>query len=308
MMIQSTQTDARRINFTSVGRDQHNVYQTIHITVAGLNPEQTLRRLLPSSDPVSQSTSRPGTSSRRGVLARAHHPSAEYGSVGDTAASLIVKIVQLLIESKTCSDDSHRFKLELETLHKTLALTGLAVQTYQHTPLGRVLVDLITPKMAQCFVVLQELLHKIKGFRQGLHPTSIHYLWRQVLWSGWSEDEFASLRTKLLEIRESLARFLMALHSYVLIAFYLIWPVTEHYFTITQSVAWTDIGDRLRAGHAFLDVFHGSFIRHLPFLGHIKLDTVRVVDHLGQNIPVPTIFCSTWQVCIFLCPFLASDH
>ena len=34
----------------------------------------------------------------------------------------------------------------------------------------------------------------------------------------------------------------------------------------------------------------------MPFLRHIALHALRVVDHLGQNISVPMIFCSTWKV------------
>lgn len=33
-----------------------------------------------------------------------------------------------------------------------------------------------------------------------------------------------------------------------------------------------------------------------PSLGHIQLNKIIVVDHLGRNIPVPTIFCSAWEV------------
>jgi hypothetical protein len=31
-------------------------------------------------------------------------------------------------------------------------------------------------------------------------------------------------------------------------------------------------------------------------LRRIQVNKVLVVDHLGWNIPVPTMFCSTWKV------------
>jgi hypothetical protein len=57
-----------------------------------------------------------------------------------------------------------------------------------------------------------------------------------------------------------------------------------------------DIGNEFRAGRVSLARFRELLNRRLPFLDHIKIDSVRVVDHLGQNIPVPIMFCSTWKV------------
>ena len=59
------------------------------------------------------------------------------------------------------------------------------------------------------------------------------------------------------------------------------------------------VADGLRTGHASLEEFRGLLNRRLPFLSHIKLSAVYVVDHLGQNIPVPAMFCSTWKVYFF---------
>jgi hypothetical protein len=136
-------------------------------------------------------------------------------STGDIAATLIIKIVQLLISNGALSGEIQRFREELETLHKTLTLTGLATQTYQHTPVGRIVANVVIPEVDRCCVVLQILFHKINSFRQVLHPTSIRHLWHQVWWGGWADDEFASMRAKLLDVQKSLAGCLMALHSYV---------------------------------------------------------------------------------------------
>jgi hypothetical protein len=61
-----------------------------------------------------------------------------------------------------------------------------------------------------------------------------------------------------------------------------------------------ELGNELRAGLASLWRFHDLFSQHLPPLYHIKLNTVEVLTHLGENIPVPTIFCSRWKVLLFL--------
>ena len=57
-----------------------------------------------------------------------------------------------------------------------------------------------------------------------------------------------------------------------------------------------ELGNELQAGHVSLAKFHALLTRRMPFLGHIKLNTVTVVNHLGDIIPVPNIFCSAWEV------------
>ena len=60
-----------------------------------------------------------------------------------------------------------------------------------------------------------------------------------------------------------------------------------------------DLGNELQAGRVSLERFHNILTRRLPFLGHIKLNAVTVVSHLGDIIPVPSIFCSTWEVVFY---------
>lgn len=56
-----------------------------------------------------------------------------------------------------------------------------------------------------------------------------------------------------------------------------------------------------------LESFHTFLSKRLPFLGHIKLNSVQVVDHLGKIIPVPTQFCSTWKVEFWLLVYWPFD-
>jgi hypothetical protein len=65
-----------------------------------------------------------------------------------------------------------------------------------------------------------------------------------------------------------------------------------------------DIGNELRTGYVSLKRFHAILEQRLPDIGHIQVQAVYVVDHLGQNIPVPFIFCSRWEVNLFR-PFIS---
>ena len=57
-----------------------------------------------------------------------------------------------------------------------------------------------------------------------------------------------------------------------------------------------DLGNGLQEGQISLRDFNSFWRQGPPSLHHIKLDKITVEDHLGRNIPVPTILCSAWQV------------
>jgi hypothetical protein len=52
----------------------------------------------------------------------------------------------------------------------------------------------------------------------------------------------------------------------------------------------------LRASRVSIKDFFAYLSQGPSSLHHIQVDKILVVDHLGRNIPVPTIFCSTWRV------------
>jgi phage terminase Nu1 subunit (DNA packaging protein) len=148
---------------------------------------------------------------RQDVLARAQH---RYGAdlAGNIATGLTVKILQLLIDRRESSDDRALVQ-ELKTLQQILTLVGLAIQTYEYTPLGRNLADNIIPEVEQCRVVLDELFHKINSYREGLFPTSIRNLWHQVRRNGSEVDGLSLMRARLSVHQRSLSEFLVALNS-----------------------------------------------------------------------------------------------
>jgi len=64
-----------------------------------------------------------------------------------------------------------------------------------------------------------------------------------------------------------------------------------------QSLSWMEGVNGLIAGSSLsLNDFYTYLQQGPDYLRHIQVDTVLVVDHLGRNIPVPTIFCSKWEV------------
>ena len=65
-----------------------------------------------------------------------------------------------------------------------------------------------------------------------------------------------------------------------------------------------ELGNELLAGFVSPRRFHDLFIQRRPSFRHIKLNAVDVVTHLGDTIPVPTMFCFTWKVLVV--PFCTS--
>lgn len=117
----------------------------------------------------------------------------------ETITRLIVEIVQLLMVSSP-SDPSSELKRQLESLQQIIALTGLAIQAYEHTPLGRSLAQDISVEAEGCRLVLQELLGTINQCRNGLQSTRIAYLWRPVWWSHSDLNILAVLKARLLRL------------------------------------------------------------------------------------------------------------
>jgi len=204
--------DVRGGTFNNVGRDQYN----LQFIIDGSTSERTISNILRDFGLVPQSpTSGPTTLPRRDVLARAQHRyDGGADSAGDIATSLTLKILQLLIIDRRESSDDRALVQELKTLQQTLTLVGLAIQTYEYTPLGRNLANnIIVPEVERCCVVLDELFRKINNYREGLFPTSIRNLWHQVRRSGSEVDGMNLLRARLSVHQRSLGEFLVALNS-----------------------------------------------------------------------------------------------
>ena len=59
-----------------------------------------------------------------------------------------------------------------------------------------------------------------------------------------------------------------------------------------------DLGNELRpTARMRIEIFSFSLRQYLFPLRHIRIHTVLLVDHLGRNLPIPELFCSSWKVC-----------
>jgi hypothetical protein len=90
---------------------------------------------------------------------------------------MIIDIIALLKSSERHLDLIQDLKL----LNEMLSLAGVAIQAYSDTPLGPGLASVINEIAFRCCIVLQELFERIKQCWQGLTPTKVHHLWRQVV-------------------------------------------------------------------------------------------------------------------------------
>jgi hypothetical protein len=209
-------TDARGGIYNDVNGDQtHNTtihHQTINLNISLTGSGPTLHHIgRDIGNDLALLTLGPETPYQNEVQAQISQSNARSTS-SDIAPVLIIAIVQLLVDPDT-SDYCRDLKVELELLHQTLTLAGLAIDAYEYTPLGRSLANIVNQEAERCCVVLRELLDIIDTYRQDLNPTRIWYLWRQVWWSGCDADELASLRIKLSACQKSLGQCLRALNS-----------------------------------------------------------------------------------------------
>ena len=67
---------------------------------------------------------------------------------------------------------------------------------------------------------------------------------------------------------------------------------------------WEDLGTHLRAAPLTLKEFRAYFRRGPASLRDIQITSIKILDHLGNDIPVPIMFCSSWGVCLFVAPYI----
>jgi hypothetical protein len=267
-------TDARGSVFTDVGRDHTTIVNQTNIFISSSTPEHIIHHLCKPRTVLSLPNSSPGTLSQENALVSNSFSGAS--AVIGQAAQLILSIGRSLTQMLPESSDYYLdLKQQLDSLHQILTLTEFAVQAYENTPLGHSLATAINQEVELCDVVLQELFETVNGYRQGF---SVWHSWSRILWRG---SEIASLTPRLSARQQALEGCLKAL----------------------DSIPWQELDCELRTGRLSLEDFHAILHRGPTSLRHIQLNAVLVVDHLGRNLPVPTIFCSSWKVnpSLFMC-------
>ena len=287
--------DARQSTVTQVGRDQIQNYNYFIIISPSISPKRP-RIAVDTIDTLPQPI---GTSLKECIVS--HSSSNAVGIIG-TTVGLIEKITEQLMDCRQSSNAHLDLALELESLQMTLSLTRLAVQMYENKPLGQGLANTITPEVMRCYCILSELFDSINGTWLDVSINTIGGFWRRIWCAWWDGDEFSLSRRKLSYSRQSLQGLLMALRSYVPFSIHHLPPLLKILlFDDIWSVAWTDIGNELHTGFVSLTKFHALYSNRLPSMCHIKLDAVDVVSHLGYNIPIPAMFCVTWEVRLISC-------
>lgn len=190
----------------------------------------------------------------------------------------------------------HELKKGLIILRGALDLGELTIEAYRGTPLGRILNDAIGKESERCLEVLQGLRSVIEAYQPTLVSTSINFLRGRFLGSGHESDELDTWRRKLSECQGSIVGYLQVLDSCVPYRFdFMQCCFSNRSSMVYLRASWKELGNGVRSGsvspehfNRFLHQKSGS----LPYI-HVK---ILVVDHLGRNLPIPIVFCSTLEV------------
>ena len=277
-------------DFNDVGRDQIITYSTVQdqtIVSNSIVYQTNITYHHPRVRPVAESHPHSEARSRGIVLRPTFRSSASDSCL--VAARLIVEIVQSL----PASDQFRSLKGDLKILQQTLDLGGLAIEAFQCTPIGRILSCTISEERARCIGVLQNLLNTIRGYQRDLKSMSRFFPLSRALGGGGELGEILVWRDKLSDCQKSLGQCLRALDPYVLPFFHALALLKQW---VVGSTSLRAFGSSVRAENISFADFNRLLQQGPPFLRHIQVSKVTVVDHLGRNIPVPTIFCSAWQV------------
>ena len=74
-----------------------------------------------------------------------------------------------------------------------------------------------------------------------------------------------------------------------------------------SSIEWTSLGNEILTGHISARDLNLSLMACPPSLHGIQICKVRVTDHLGEDILVPSMLCSAEEVGVSSPQILASS-
>ncbi|KAF8149565.1 hypothetical protein B0H34DRAFT_734353 [Crassisporium funariophilum] len=195
------------------------------------------------------------------------------GSLGDiiAVACLATRIVQTLYDTRAITAECQDLVRELRCLHKTLILIHLALQRYQSGPIGECLAGHIGPEVVQCGLLLQSSLDEINTHQQSLISVAIASLWQRTLWISTSKS--AVLRAK---IRDHVTKFTMLLVA-------------------LNTGGLLDLGSEINQIGTHIQQVHAHLLGDAAPPREIQDNTVKVVDALGESIPISDVFLSSWE-------------
>ncbi|KZP22171.1 hypothetical protein FIBSPDRAFT_931195 [Athelia psychrophila] len=202
----------------------------------------------------------------------------------------MIGILQIMmVNPMLCS--SQYLPETLADLKRTMTLMELAIRAYRHTDLVHSLSRAISIGVEQCRGLLEELTLNLASYRHSLASGALN-LTRKYVWARAGQGStMDALDYKLRKSHSSFAACLLALG-------YAAWP------ELKRGQLGKDTLDELAK-------FYVELEQESTSLRHIKVDTVIVQDHLGRDLPVPMIFCTSSQdfhvVIAGFCSGLAGD-
>ncbi|KAF7969479.1 hypothetical protein HWV62_27275 [Athelia sp. TMB] len=162
------------------------------------------------------------------------------------------------------------------SLRQMLEWTTLALHLYKSTPLAATLNGRLVVQLEICLQVLRQLFVDLvdpAADRYALSAAIARLI--QCMRSVFGESGATSAANrKLQECHTSIASCILALTRAK-------WPQL-------QRLPGVDV--------AALAAFYGILERDAAHLQHIKIDVIYVIDHLNRTLPVPTMFCDSWEV------------
>ncbi|KAL0948557.1 hypothetical protein HGRIS_011117 [Hohenbuehelia grisea] len=181
--------------------------------------------------------------------------------------SLAIKLKSLMNEA----DCGPRILAELDGLIDALEFSDQASRALRFTALRNRARPLALPLMHRCSMALRTLCSDILPYRDVLgRRKGFSTLWVQVYWVGkWRRREL--LQKDLESLRWPLESFLAALVSKALET--LVYQSQDH------------------LGH--IRAFYANLRLRMPFLRHVPLITMTIIDHLGRTLPIPVDFCES---------------
>ncbi|KZP26726.1 hypothetical protein FIBSPDRAFT_1040489 [Athelia psychrophila] len=185
---------------------------------------------------------------------------------------VIAEMMDILLDNPALRH-SETLPETLASLRRMLTLTELAIRVYKQTPLAQTLNRAIIAEAERCRQLLKDLFNNLSDYRHALPAVLFHFL-RQYVWSTAREGSTVDdLNSKLRECHSSFAACILAL----------------------GSAAWPELDRGQGETTVVLADFYSLFEQEAASLRHIPLDAVIVIDHLGRNLPMPTMFCNSWQ-------------
>lgn len=171
-----------------------------------------------------------------------------------------------------------------------MVLARHGVQAYEHTPLANTLDECVFVRIEHCRQLLWKILHNLSEYRHAISSTMFHLLRQYICKAIGESSAITAADSELITYYNSFASCILAFDQLVIQIF------TMALSQIIYSTAYPELEHVSGADPTAIIAFHSLLEQEAAFLGHISVDTITVVDHLARKLPVPVIFCNSFDV------------